>query len=96
MVCRRKSPRLFFRKVRGGGGYANEAESIIEVDLTSPWTNPLAVYVHEQIHLKHWDWTEHQVRRETAHRMTAMTNRDAVGLLRLILRRGRVFESDDE
>ncbi len=93
-----KKPRVYFRsnlpKSPEGpsDGVSDREANTIELDLTTTDNNPLAVYMHEIEHLKDWDMPEKEVRHRTWQLLKHMTQAEAVGIFRSMLRRGTVVE----
>lgn len=73
-------------------GLSSDETLTIEMDLTHPHANPVEVFLHEQMHLEHWDWPEHKVRRHSRQMCRDLTQAEALAILRQIMRRATVYE----
>lgn len=87
--------RVVFTDLGPAAGEAHHEINTVLVDLRDPFSNPIDTYLHECLHLEHPEWSEARVERAARAATRKMAQHDAAALLRLIARRGVVWEADE-
>lgn len=82
-------------KGRAVVGEAHIENQTVLMDLRDPFSNPIDTYLHECLHLEHPEWSETKVERTARAATRRLDQHDAAALLRLIARRGVVWEADE-
>jgi hypothetical protein len=86
--------KVVFTNLGRDAGEAHIENHTVMVDLRDPFSNPIDTYLHECLHLEHPEWSEARVARTARAATRRLAQHDAAALLRLIARRGVVWEAD--